>query len=264
MDQIVHQQLKAYLENHHILHQVQHGFCSKRSCCSASLELSNWLSAAKNDRLFSILGALDYTRAFVTIDHDILIRKFMSYFGKSTVAWFASYLYKRQHYVLFNGVCWELLPASNGVPLGSVMGPTLFLLYIAEMFNLLPNNSAIACVDDVTLSASCVTVEVARSAMQDLLNVISCWSIQNRLCLNNGKCTIVCIAPTKQKAQKTAPSCGINRCVINSLSSVKILDIIFTSDLCWLEHARAVCSKVTNKLGVIQRVGATLNKRTHL
>ena len=48
MEHVVHQYIKTFLSEQHILHAVQHGFHGKKSCYSALLELSNTLSAAKN------------------------------------------------------------------------------------------------------------------------------------------------------------------------------------------------------------------------
>ena len=74
-EHVVHQQLKSYLQQQHILHPVQHGFRSKRSCCSAFLDLSCHLATKKNNRQYQSITALDYIRAFDTINHSILLHK---------------------------------------------------------------------------------------------------------------------------------------------------------------------------------------------
>ena len=103
MEHIVHQQLKAYLDEQQVLSSAPHGFRSKRSCCSALLTISNNLSAAKNDGRFSAIAALDYTRAFDTINHEILLPKLAAInFDYSSLSWFSSYLSGRQQYISYN------------------------------------------------------------------------------------------------------------------------------------------------------------------
>ena len=103
MEHIVHQQLKAYLDEQQVLSSAPHGFRSKRSCCSALLTISNNLSAAKNDGRFSAIAALDYTWAFDTINHEILLPKLAAInFDYNSLSWFSSYLSGRQQYISYN------------------------------------------------------------------------------------------------------------------------------------------------------------------
>ena len=49
--------------------------------------------------------------------------------------WFRSYLSKRKQYISINGQSSELLDITCGVPLGSVLGPLPFLIYINDLPN---------------------------------------------------------------------------------------------------------------------------------
>jgi hypothetical protein len=142
------------------------------------------------------------------------------------------------------------------------MGPTLFLLYIDDLFTLLPPGSAVGYADDVTLVASGDTAIAAAAAQQSLLDIVSRWSCDNVLRLNSVKCTSMCIAPSKRKATSTcAPALNVNGCPISCVLSVKILGVTFTSDLDWRLHAQCVRGKLASKLAVLRRVGSSLNAR---
>lgn len=235
------------------------------------LTLSNNLSAIKNDGLFSAIAALDYSRAFDTISHQILLRK-LSNIGldANALAWFTSYLSGRVQYVCHNGVQSDLLPtAQYGVPQGSVMGPTLFLIYIDDLLALLPPGNVVAYADNITLLASGSTADAAALELQSMLDTVNRWSLDNCLRLNATKCVAMCIAPSKRKAAAAGGPCHVLTIGTPSLSwvqSVKILGVIVSSNLNWRQHARCVCSKISQKLAVLQRIGGSLNaqSRAHI
>ena len=146
-----------------------------------------------------------------------------------------SYLRGRQQYVVHNSIASDQLPTSHGIPQGSIMGLTLFLLYVNDLFNCLLEGSVIAYTDDVTLIANGETAKIALSALQSLLNIICLWSADNCLHFNPIKCSLVAIAPSKQKAAAISitPICKllVNGRAIIRASSIKIISVIFTSEL---------------------------------
>ena len=73
---------------------------------------------------------LDLSKAFDTINHDILVKK-LSFYGIRGVPnyWFANYLSNRKQFTEINNCKSALTNLSTGVPQGSILGPILFLLY---------------------------------------------------------------------------------------------------------------------------------------
>ena len=56
------------------------------------------------------------------------------------------------------------MPVSHGIPQGSKLCSTLFLLYINDIFSTLPNGSVIVYADDVELIVQDISANAATSA----------------------------------------------------------------------------------------------------
>ena len=95
---------------------------------------------------------MDLSKAFDTLNHDILLKKLEVYGIRGvTLSWFSDYLSNRQQYVDFNGKSSNLLSINCGVPQGSILGPLLFLLYINDIINSTPFLSFILFADDTNI-----------------------------------------------------------------------------------------------------------------
>jgi len=79
----------------------------------------------------ALLGLLDLSTAFDTVDHDVLIQRLEISFDVSGTAlqWIRSFLSRRLQAITFSGVTSAYLPVMHGVPQGSVLGPLLYVLY---------------------------------------------------------------------------------------------------------------------------------------
>ena len=85
----------------------------------------------------TILLMFDFSKAFDTIDHTILlIRLYDLGFTHHTLLWFHDYLLYRQQAVIdSDGNSTEFITASSEVPQGSVIGPILFLIYMNSILD---------------------------------------------------------------------------------------------------------------------------------
>ena len=117
-----------------ILSEEQHGFRRGRSCETQLLgyvdEVTEELE--RGHQVDTIV--LDFAKAFDKVSHSLLIHKLQRYGVTGHVkTWIESFLSERQQAVLVDGVKSDVLPVESRVPQGSVLNPSLFLLYISDL-----------------------------------------------------------------------------------------------------------------------------------
>ena len=128
---------------------------------------------------------IDLSKAFDTVDHEILLRKIESYgINERMLKLLKNYLSDRKQYVYYNDTSMDLQQIICGVPQGSILGPLLFLIYVNDLYKASSTLTEVMFVDDTNLFISNRNIEKLFADMNTELTKITDWFKANKLSLN--------------------------------------------------------------------------------
>jgi ribonuclease P/MRP protein subunit RPP40 len=207
---------------------------------------------------------LDFSKAFDTVNHHILLQK-MNHYGIRGTAnkWFESYLSNRSQYCTFGGKKSEESTISCGLPQGSILRPLLFLLYINDLGTIFQNFSSILFADDSNLIASASTIEALERKINQDTPLLANWLQINRLSLNLKK-THVMVFGKKSKNQTRELSVSIEGTKLDIVKHTKFLGLILDNEISWKQHIIHISKKLAKSVGILKRARQYLNTSTLL
>ena len=158
-----------------------------------------------------VLALLDFSLAFDTIDHTILVHRLHTDIGftDTVLQWFTSCMTDRTHYVSLSNHCSAFAPVHSGVPQGSVLGPILFSMYIKPLSAILTHSIIHhSFADDLQLQMSAPPDRISEllHSMQSCIRDSKALATANMLKLNDSKTELMLVISKRTKHLHRLPT----------------------------------------------------------
>ena len=254
-ESIVNKFIISHLESSKLLSDFQYGFRSSRSTADILTVITDRISRSLDLSFETRTIALDISKAFDKVWHKGLLSKLKSYgiSGKilSTVR---SFLTNRKMKVVLDGQSSDSYLLNAGVPQGSVLGPTLFLIFINDLPDDILNSFIDIFADDSTLYSSSSSTNDINSVTQNLtadLSSIIKW----------GEKWLVTFNPTKTKAVNFhhhrlpifPPILMNDENLVEFDSLDRLLGLKLSSDLKWDDYINSLAKSASKMVGSFYR-----------
>ena len=198
MESIINAALNTHLDTHNIIKRHQYGFRKNTSCTLQLLNCMNQWTKMIDAKTTLDVVYIDFQKAFDSVVHSKLIVKLEGYgISGFLLNWLRSFLSNRVQSVKINSALSDQISVTSGVPQGSVLGPTLFLLYINDLVNVIEHSEILLFADDLKIFNSSNNNFFLQS---DLNNVVS-WSKIWQLPISVKKSNILYIGRNNPKFQ---------------------------------------------------------------
>ena len=233
----------------------QHGFRKKRSTTTALQQVSDHITDGLNRKKpvhRTVCVAIDLSRAFDTVNHELLIEEISKLELNSNIKRFLSgYLRGRQTYVLFRGQKSRYRKMKQGVPQGGVLSPVLFNLYMSLMPSPPGNIKLFTYADDSNLLNSGPTIEPLCKELNEYLETLNDWFKSVNLFISPSKSSATLFTTFSNELNRQLPI-TIEGEQVPTERQPKLLGITFDGLFTFKHHALSLKERMQKRNNVLK------------
>jgi hypothetical protein len=190
---------------------------------------------------------IDFSKAFDLVDHAILIKKLSNFLIPPLILhWIVAFLSDRSHATRLEFKLSSLASFNRSIVQGSGIGPTLFLIFAADLKPLDILNRLLKYADDCTL----LCPENSNTMVETEMNHVMNWARDNKMLVNLSKTMeLVFHRPNLSHDLLPPPLPDIVR-----VTAAKLLGVHLSSDLKFTDHVSSILSVCNQRLYLLSQL----------
>ena len=254
-EKILSKRLVKFLEINKILFKYQYGFRKLYSTTLALLEFTDKIIQYPDEGNYCISIFVDLTKAFDTVDHEILLQK-LEHYGIRGHAndFFRTYLINRQQYMVINDAKSSLGKIECGVPQGSVLGPLFFTIYINDIQNAVGPENLRLFADDTALFMSHTNLTQLLCDIKTKFKHLIKWCNSNKLTINAEKTNFILFHTINKPIPRNLDEISVESMTIKRVNSFKYLGLTLDETLHWNDHVDELCKSPVKYFGIFNHI----------
>ena len=250
---ILCEQIDSYTKD--ILSRYQGGFRKRFSSQHSLLGIfQKWKKALDNG---GSCGALleDLSKAFDCIVHDLLLAKLSAYgFDYNSLKLINSFLSGTKFRMKIGSSYSPYFDLLVGVPQGSILGLSLFNIYICDNFQCDCETNIINYADDTTLYDCEPNMDLVSSKLEKGTSTVFTWFQNNYLKANSGKSHLLTASDNIQHI-------NVKGNHLSSSKSEELLGILIDHKLTFENYLLNIVEKVNQKLHALARISKYMPRK---
>uniref|UniRef100_A0A8K9XKC5 Reverse transcriptase domain-containing protein n=1 Tax=Oncorhynchus mykiss TaxID=8022 RepID=A0A8K9XKC5_ONCMY len=228
------------------------GFRAGHGCTSATLKVLNDIITAIDKRHYCAAIFIDLAKAFDSVNHIILNGRLNSLgFSNDCLAWFTNYFSDRVQYVKSEGLLSGPLAVSMGVPQGSILGPTLFSVYINDVALAAGDSLIHIYADNTILYTSCPSLDTVLTNLQMSFNAIHLSFRGLQLLLNASKTKCMLFNRSLPAPAHPSSITTVDGSDIEYVDNYKYLGVWLDCKLSFQTHIKHLQSQIKSRIGFL-------------
>ena len=251
LERMVNFRLMWYLESHNLLSPSQFGFRRARSTADPLAHFETYITSAfaRHESVLAIF--FDLEKAYDTTWRYHILQQLSSLGLRGNMGVFIkSFLSKRTFQVKIASSTSSSFPQFEGVPQGSVLSTTLFLLAVNDIVSVLPPGArASLYVDDLTIYASGTSIPDLCQFLQSAITSVTSWATNHGFRFSTSKSFPILFSRSRTVPK---PPLFLYNAPLQYRSSGKFLGVIFDSKLSWRDHILYIKEKAQRRLRILQ------------
>ena len=261
LERVLHDQIYNYFDENKLLYNNQYGFRKERSTSKAIFEVLKTLYHNWNDKVLTGCIFVDFSKAFETIEHNILIDKLKCYgFENQSLKLMHHYVSTRTQVTTVKNHTSSSRGVECGTAQGSILGPLLYIIYVNDVLNVLGDeNDVYLYADDMLILSKNINPERMMLNLQNKMDKIYKWCMLNKLTINESKTKYMIVTP-----RDVNPNRGITigKQSIGRVKQYEYLGMIIDESLNMDKQIACMYKKANKKLGIMSRIRIFITDKT--